>query len=159
MESGGIHDRLGRDADDRFKAGVIGAGVTDWGMMVLTSDLPTFEASLGGSRPWDGPGPHRGDQLSPISFARNVTTPLLILHGQNDARIRVGQAIGFERALRNRGVPVQLVVFPREPHGIRERQHQRDLLRRVLTWFDRWLRNDERSVTGSEAHGHQSPVA
>ncbi len=126
----------------RFKAGVMGAGVSHWGMMVLTSDLPTFEASLGGSRPWDGPGPHRGDQLSPISFAKNVTTPLLILHGQNEARIRVSQAIGFERALRAQGTPVQLVVYPREPHGIRERQHQRDLLQRVLAWFDRWLRND-----------------
>ncbi len=141
----------------RFKAGVMGAGVSHWGMMVVTSDLPTFEASLGGSLPWDGPGPHRGDHLSPISFANNVRTPLLILHGQNDARIPVSQAIGFERALRAQGSPVQLVIYPREPHGIRERQHQRDVLRRVLAWFDRWLRNDERPRVGREAHGHRSP--
>ncbi|MGH2404396.1 MAG: S9 family peptidase [bacterium] len=141
---------------NRFKAGVMGAGVSHWGMMVLTSDLPTFEASLGGSRPWDGLGAQRGDQLSPISFAKSVRTPLLILHGQNDARIRVNQAIGFERALRHQGIAVELVVYPREPHAIRERQHQRDLLRRVLAWFDRWLKEDEPARPGRDVHGRRS---
>jgi dipeptidyl aminopeptidase/acylaminoacyl peptidase len=36
-------------------------------------------------------------------------------------------------------VPVQLVVYPREPHGVRERAHQRDILRRVLAWYQQWL--------------------
>ncbi|MFZ0214809.1 MAG: S9 family peptidase [Candidatus Dormiibacterota bacterium] len=123
----------------RFKAGVMGAGVSDWGMMTLTSDLPRFEADLGGDRPWDGAGPHRADRLSPISFAENVTTPLLILHGQNDARVPVSQAVGFQRALQGRDVPVELVTYPREPHGIHERNHQRDILRRVRAWYGRWL--------------------
>ncbi|MGI8857142.1 MAG: S9 family peptidase, partial [Thermomicrobiales bacterium] len=39
----------------RFRAGVIGAGVSDWNMMTMTSDMPTFESALGGDRPWDGP--------------------------------------------------------------------------------------------------------
>lgn len=122
----------------RFRAGVMGAGVSDWGMMTLTSDLPTFEMALGGDAPWDGPGPHRHDALSPISFAGNVTTPLLILHGKDDARVPWSQAVGYERALRGR-VPVELVGYPREPHGIRERAHQKDILRRVRAWFDRYL--------------------
>lgn len=126
----------------RFKAGVMGAGVSDWGMMTMTSDMPTFESSLSGDRPWDGPGPHRAAQLSPISFAGNVETPLLILHGKNDERVPVSQAVGFARALRERGVPVEMVTYPREPHGIRERNHQRDILRRVLAWYDRWLKGD-----------------
>jgi dipeptidyl aminopeptidase/acylaminoacyl peptidase len=124
---------------DRFKAGVMGAGVSDWNMMTLTSDMPTFESVLGGSSPWDGVGPSRAAELSPISFATRAKTPLLMLHGKNDERVPVSQAIGFERALRDRNVPVQLVVYPREPHGVRERAHQRDILRRVLDWYDRWL--------------------
>jgi dipeptidyl aminopeptidase/acylaminoacyl peptidase len=124
---------------NRFKAGVMGAGISDWGMMSMTSDVPTFESVLSGDRPWDGPGPHNADRLSPISYAANVETPLLILHGKEDARVPVSQAIGYERALRERGVPVQLVTYPREPHGIRERAHQRDLLRRVRGWYARWL--------------------
>ncbi|HLI51776.1 MAG TPA: S9 family peptidase [Thermomicrobiaceae bacterium] len=128
---------------DRFKAGIMGAGVTDWGMMSMTSDMPTFESVLGGDRPWDGIGPHHFATLSPISFAKNAKTPLLILHGENDARVPVTQAIGFERALREQGVNVKLVVYPREPHGVRERNHQLDILRRVRDWCDLWLKPSE----------------
>ncbi|MCC6630339.1 MAG: S9 family peptidase, partial [Chloroflexi bacterium] len=125
---------------DRFKAGVMGAGVSDWGMMVAESDMAHFEAALGGSTGWEGPGPHRHDALSPISFAHRVTTPLLILHGERDERVPVSQGRFFARALRAHGVPHELVVYPREPHGLRERAHQLDALRRTRAWFDRWLR-------------------
>ena len=127
----------------RFKAAVAGAGPTDWGMMVLTSDMPGFERELGGSAPWDAPEPHglhHHATLSPITFARNVATPVLILHGEKDERVPLSQATGFHRALREVGVPVEFVVYPREPHGIKERAHQIDLLRRVRSWYDRWLR-------------------
>ena len=124
----------------RFKAAVMGAGVSDWGMMVLTSDVPDFEQELGGSAPWDGPAQRRYLELSPITFARNVTTPVLMLHGENDARVPLSQAIGFHRALRKQGVPVEFVVYPREPHGVAERAHQIDILKRVRRWYDRWLK-------------------
>jgi dipeptidyl aminopeptidase/acylaminoacyl peptidase len=124
----------------RFKAGIMGAGVSDWGMMVMTSDVPHFERELGQTAPWEGVGPHRHAQLSPISFAQAVKTPVLILHGEKDARVPLSQAIGFHRALREQGVPTEMVVYPREPHGIGERMHQIDVLRRVRSWYDRWLR-------------------
>jgi dipeptidyl aminopeptidase/acylaminoacyl peptidase len=124
----------------RFKAAIMGAGVSEWGMMVMTSDLPDFERELGGSAPWDAEEQRGYARLSPIMFARAATTPVLILHGQNDERVPVSQAIGFHRALREAGAPTELVIYPREPHGITERAHQIDVLRRVRTWFDRWLR-------------------
>lgn len=124
---------------DRFRAGVMGAGISHWGMLTMTSDIPTGESELAGSRPWDGPGPHRADLHSPISYAARVRTPLLLLHGQQDVRIPVGQARAFHHALRAAGVPAELVTYPREGHLIQERRHQQDLLRRVRDWFDRWL--------------------
>jgi dipeptidyl aminopeptidase/acylaminoacyl peptidase len=124
---------------DRFKAGIAGAGPTEWGWMAATSDMGTFEAILGGSTPWDGPGPHRHAELSPLSFARRVTTPLLILHGENDARVPVSQATSFHRALREVGATVEMVIYPREPHGIEERNHQLDLLRRFREWYARFV--------------------
>ncbi|MBD0328614.1 MAG: S9 family peptidase [Thermoleophilia bacterium] len=124
---------------DRFRAGVMGAGVSDWGMMVAESDSPTFEGTLGGSTGWEGPGPHRHDELSPISYAARVRTPVLILHGENDERVPVSQGRFFARALRAHGVPFQLVVYPREPHGIRERNHLLDLLARWRGWVERWV--------------------
>lgn len=123
----------------RFKLGIMGAGVSDWGMMVATSDLPHFEAMLGGSTGWEGPGPHRHDALSPISYAHRVATPMLILHGADDERVPVSQGRFFARALRELGVANELVVYPREGHLIRERNHQIDLLRRVRDWVSRWL--------------------
>lgn len=72
---------------DRFKAGVMGAGVSDWGAMALMSDVPSFEATLAGDSPWDHPGPHRGAERSPMSYSSRRATPLFILHGQNDERV------------------------------------------------------------------------
>lgn len=125
---------------DRFKAAIMGAGISDWGMMLLTSDVPAFERELGGSTPWDGLHVHHHMKLSPITFAQNIKTPVLILHGERDARVPLSQATGYHRALRERHIPNEFVIYPREPHGISERMHQIDLLKRVRTWYDRWLR-------------------
>jgi dipeptidyl aminopeptidase/acylaminoacyl peptidase len=127
-------------ATDRFKAGVMGAGVSDWGLMAATSDLPHFERVLGGDAPWDGPGPHRAAARSPISYASRRTTPLLILHGAEDQRVPVSQAVAFHRAMKHQERPLELVTYPREPHGIKERRHQIDLQRRVVDWFTRYVK-------------------
>jgi dipeptidyl aminopeptidase/acylaminoacyl peptidase len=132
---GGYMTAWGVTQTARFRAGVMGAGVSDWGMMVAESDVPTLEAALGGSTGWEGPGPHRHDELSPISYAHRVTTPVLILHGEEDERVPVSQGRFFARALREHGVEFELVTYPREPHGIGERNHLLDLLRRWREWL------------------------
>jgi dipeptidyl aminopeptidase/acylaminoacyl peptidase len=132
---GGYMTAWGVTQTTRFRAGVMGAGVSDWGMMVAESDVPTFETALGGSTGWEGPGPHRHDELSPISYAHRVTTPTLILHGEQDERVPVSQGRFFARALREHGVEFELVTYPREPHGIGERNHLLDVLRRWREWL------------------------
>ena len=64
---------------------------------------------------------------------------MLIVHGQDDTNVPVGQAVYFHRALSRYGVEHELVIYPREGHNITERQHQIDLLRRIRAWFARWL--------------------
>jgi dipeptidyl aminopeptidase/acylaminoacyl peptidase len=78
-------------------------------------------------------------QLSPISYAASVTTPLLILHGADDTNVPVGQAMYFHRALTQFGAGHELVIYPRENHGFTERAHQIDVLERVRSWFTHWL--------------------
>jgi dipeptidyl aminopeptidase/acylaminoacyl peptidase len=124
---------------DRFKAAVMGAGISDWGMLAATGEEGPFEAALGGSTGWEGTGPHRHDQRSSISHAAKIRTPVLIMHGENDTNVPVAQAEFFHRALCQFGVEHEYVVYPREPHSIRERNHQLDVLRRTRDWFDRWL--------------------
>ncbi|GLY70431.1 hypothetical protein Atai01_70500 [Amycolatopsis taiwanensis] len=125
---------------DRFRAALVNAGVIDWGMLAATGENGQFEAALGGSTGWSGIGPHPHDAVSPISFASHIHTPVLILHGAEDTNVPLGQAVYFHRALRHFGVEHEFVIYPREGHSIRERNHQLDVMRRTRTWFDRWLR-------------------
>lgn len=124
---------------DRFRAALVSAGVTDWGMLAATGENGQFEAALGGSTGWNGIGPHPHDAVSPVSFASSVRTPVLILHGAQDTNVPLGQAVYFHRALRHFGAEHEFVIYPREGHSIRERNHQLDVLRRTRAWFDRWL--------------------
>ncbi|MFG1973024.1 S9 family peptidase [Nonomuraea fuscirosea] len=123
----------------RFRAAVMGAGISDWGMLVATGEGGALEAGLSGSCGWEGPGPHPHDRLSPVSYASKIRTPVLILHGEDDANVPLGQATYFHRALRRFGGEHEFVVFPREGHVIQERRHQIDVLERTRAWFDRWL--------------------
>lgn len=126
---------------DRFKAAIVGAGPVEWDMMSVTSDLGRFEAELAGGPPWQAASKREAAERSPLRHASRVTTPTLILHGERDERVPVSQAIAFSRALRANGTPVELVTYPREPHGIAELGHQRDVLARVRAWCDRWLKS------------------
>ena len=101
--------------------------------------LGRAEASLGGSCGWEGPGPHLHDEQSPVSYAAKVATPVLILHGEDDTNVPVGQAVYFHRALTQFGAEHDLVIYPRENHGFTERAHQIDVLERTRSWFIRWL--------------------
>jgi dipeptidyl aminopeptidase/acylaminoacyl peptidase len=124
---------------DRFKAAMMFAGICDWGMLVATGEYGSMDGALAGSFGWEGTGPHPHDRVSPISFASNVRTPVLIVHGEDDTNVPLGQAMYFHRALSRYGAEHELVVYPREGHGLSERNHQRDLLLRTRAWFDRWL--------------------
>ncbi|MEV4473153.1 prolyl oligopeptidase family serine peptidase [Nonomuraea sp. NPDC049504] len=122
---------------DRFKAALVGAGISDWGMLAATGEFGPFEAALGGSHGWEGRGPHPHDERSPISYASRIRTPVLIVHGAQDTNVPLGQAEFLHRALRRFGVEHEFVVYPREGHAIAERNHRIDLLRRTRSWFRR----------------------
>jgi dipeptidyl aminopeptidase/acylaminoacyl peptidase len=136
---------------DRFKASMMAAGISDWGMLVATSEWGTLDAALVGGCGWEGTGPHPHDQVSPISFASKIRTPVLIVHGEDDTNVPVGQAIYFHRALSWFGAEHELVIYPREGHGFVERNHQLDLLWRTRAWFERWLRDGASNGRGLPA--------
>lgn len=122
----------------RFKAAVMGAGLSNITSQYGTHDIPTFTKFYFGASPYDNKALY--EQRSPIYFLQNVTTPTLILHGEEDLRVPSSQGLEFYQGLRDRKVPVQFVIYPREPHTIGEQMHQQDLLQRVLNWFDKYLK-------------------
>lgn len=142
-------------SDFKFKGAVCGAGVVDWDLMTMTSDAYWFEGDAAGGAPWDV-DEHAVDQFSPayvqgkkaairqtngrhgsaIWHMKNVDTPVLIVHGEEDVRVPLSQAIAFWRACIHRGVPVEMVTYPREGHLMEERKHMIDLWTRMRQFYD-----------------------
>jgi dipeptidyl aminopeptidase/acylaminoacyl peptidase len=86
---------------------------------------------------------------SPLKYARNVKTPILILHSDNDYRVPLEQGEQWFRALQHYGVPSELVIFPRENHNLTrtgEPKHLVESLNWQLYWFDRYLAGDDKAV-------------
>ena len=122
-----------------FKAAICGAGVTDWDMMSMTSDAPFWEAELAGGAPWElDASSTKARHGSAIWHMKNVSAPVLILHGEDDVRVPLSQAIAFHRGCLHHGVPCELVTYPREGHMSNgpERLHLIDMLRRVQRFCD-----------------------
>jgi dipeptidyl aminopeptidase/acylaminoacyl peptidase len=71
-----------------------------------------------------------------MSHLDRVKTPTLFLHGDKDVRVPISQSYQMYWGLRHKGVEVELVVYPREGHGIGEVPHQRDLYGRLLEWLE-----------------------
>ncbi|MDP1142631.1 alpha/beta hydrolase family protein, partial [Klebsiella pneumoniae] len=73
---------------------------------------------------------------SPVRYAENMNTPLLILHGTKDPRVHPSQSLEMFRAFKLKGkAPVRLVWYPDERHGNSRNTSQLDYLLRTLNWF------------------------
>lgn len=120
---------------DRFRAAVAQNAVTDLTMMWSLSDLRSWTEWEFGGRPWEVPDLMR--KHSPLTYAGKVKTPTLVLHAAGDRRCPLPMGKAYYQAIKARGVPTGLVVYPDEGHGIRQPRHREDVLRRVLDWFDR----------------------
>lgn len=122
---------------NRFKAAMMGAGISDWLNQHAQSNIPDADILLLNADPLENNAAYL--RSSPLTFASRVSTPTLILHGEDDPCVPVAQAYAFYRALRERNVPVECVIYPREGHGVVERDHSRDVILRMLRWFERYV--------------------
>lgn len=130
----------------RFKAAMIGAGLTDLVSMYGTNDVPNYLGTF-----FNGTlSPETEDlyrERSGLTHVDRVRTPTLILHGGSDERVPIGQPMEFFRALKDRGVPVELVFYPREGHGFSEYYHRLDRMKRQYEWITRYTLDQGESVT------------
>jgi len=129
---------------DRFKAAVTVSSISNWYSFYGCSDLgpagtlPFWDLGLG-KDPWDD------EELwlkpSPIRYVKNVKTPLMIVHGENDLRCPMEQAEQLFIALKKLKKTVEFLRFPDEAHGIGSNKpsHSKDYFQHSLRWFNTYL--------------------
>ncbi|MEI6495841.1 MAG: prolyl oligopeptidase family serine peptidase, partial [Actinomycetota bacterium] len=76
-------------------------------------------------------------ERSPVWFTERITTPLLVFHGEDDPVVPVGQSRLLVERIRPRGSEVQLLVYPAEGHGFRQRVNQLDEYARTEAFLHR----------------------
>ncbi len=127
--------------DHRFKAACSERAVNDqWGMFGTSDIGHIFNVVELGTTPWDGLDHYVA--RSPISYAKDVTTPLLIIHSEDDLRCPIEQAEQLFVALKKLGKEVVFVRFPDENHELSRSGRPRHRLARyrfILDWFDKYL--------------------
>ncbi|QEW02920.1 serine hydrolase [Microbacterium lushaniae] len=128
--------------DDRFAAAVAGGVVSDLTSMGGTADeahlLNVFEVA---AMPWDPRDRDRIAAMNPYAQVDRVQTPTLVLHGGADVRCPVGQAEQWHLALRERGVPTRLVLYPGGSHLFPlagRPSHRIDYNTRVVEWVEQY---------------------
>ena len=122
---------------DRFKAAIGHAGISDWYSFFGQTDIPNLLEFGFGGMPSDSKQTY--EKWSPIEYAANVKTPLLITHGENDLRVPIPQADQFYRQLKKLGKTVEFLRYPREGHGITEPVHRLHLDAEQEKWFATWV--------------------
>jgi dipeptidyl aminopeptidase/acylaminoacyl peptidase len=128
--------------DDRFATAMTCRSVSDMTMLFLTGDISSgdwakleFDAT-----PWSDPAYYR--EISPISYADRIRTPLLIQHSERDIRTTIGQAEALFTVLRSHRRPVRLLRVPEETHELTRSGtpfRRVENLRVVRDWFAHFL--------------------
>jgi len=121
---------------DRFRCAISHAGVADLTAQ-YASDITQGRGKAAGGEVWDGL--EKQDRWSPIRFAKGMVTPTLVIHGERDYRVPVGQGLLLYGVLKAKGVPARLVYFPDENHWVLKARNALLWLGEVHGWLARWL--------------------
>lgn len=122
----------------RFKAAVAGAGVANWISYYGQNGIDQWMVPFFGATAYDDPAIYRA--ASPIESIKAARTPTLMYVGERDVETPAVQSQEFWHGLKAMGVPTALVIYEGEGHALRKPDNQRDVRRRTLGWFERYLK-------------------
>ena len=126
---------------NRFKCAVAERVASNLETLILASDFAGGQSSTHSwGNPWDHPDVYW--KQSPIAYVKNVTTPLLLIHGDQDIRTPIDQTLQEYSALKVLGRTVTYVAFPRENHDLSrtgEPIHRVQRLRVIADWFAKYI--------------------
>ena len=135
----------------RFRAVEAGAAVDDMfsaysGIRLESGVVREAQYEHGQSRigadPWDRPDLYF--ENSGLFGIKNITTPYLTIHNDQDGAVPQFQGIEFITAMRRLGKEAYLFSFDGEEHGLRDREHQKYWTVHLDEWFDHWLKDAPR---------------
>jgi len=121
----------------RFRAAVVGAGISDWLSYYGENSIDQWMIPYFGASVYDDPEVYA--KSSATTFIKNVTTPTLLVVGDRDGECPAPQSFEFWHALRDLHVPTRLVVYPNEGHGFSDPAHRIDVQQRAIDWFARYM--------------------
>jgi dipeptidyl aminopeptidase/acylaminoacyl peptidase len=125
---------------ERFAAAVTGAGITNWVSDYGTADIyRTKETEFFGT-PWDAAARDRMIKQSPLTYAGNVKTPTLFVHGEVDQRVPYEEGEQMYFALKRRGVPARMIRYADQPHGIGGHWNNVHRALNELAWWNKYLK-------------------
>ena len=123
---------------NRFKAAVVAKPVINWYSFVLYADgTPFFYKYWFANKPWEDPTNYL--ERSPLSYVGNITTPTMLLVGEDDHRTPIAESEQFYAALKLQNVETAMVRIPGASHHIAARPS--NLIAKiasVLAWFEKY---------------------
>ncbi len=124
---------------EHFAASVMFVGISEQFSKFGTTDIPN-EMHLVHSRTWPWKDVELFRRSSPIAYAEQARTPILIMHGKEDTRVHPSQSMTLYRYLKTIGrTPVRLVFYPGEGHGNRRSGARLDYNLRMMRWMEQYL--------------------
>lgn len=144
---GGYQTAFAITQTNRFKCAIAGAPLTDLISMYSSvywnsgsANQPIFESSQGRFTAgyWDQQEAYIRN--SPVYFAKNVQTPLLLLHNDKDGAVDFTQGIEYYNTLRRLQKPVVMLQYKGENHGLAKTENQKDYATRMREFFDHYLK-------------------
>ena len=121
---------------DRFRCLINHAGVFDL-LAEYASDVTEGRQQSYGGEPWDRL--EAIDRWNPARFTRGFTTPMLVVHGEQDYRVPHTQALAVYNILKAKGIEARLVFFPDENHWVLKPRNSIFWNREVEAWLARYL--------------------
>ena len=138
--SGGTLTNVVITKTDRFAGAVSGASV-GWYPTTYGHDPYQLWWNTELGPPWKNRD--LWDSISPFMEVENITTPTLFIGGEKDWNQPIIHSEQMYQAMKQLGRETSLVVYPDAHHGIRRPVYQRDLLRRFVDWFDKYVKKDK----------------
>ena len=134
---GGSTSMMAVTRTHRFRAAVAGAGAVNMQSYYGQNSIDKWMIAYFGATVYDDPAAYM--RCSAITYIKNASTPTLILVGELDGEAPPAQSLEFWHALKELGVPTQLVIYPDEGHSFSRPEDLTDLTFRTFAWFEKYM--------------------